>query len=269
MTHTKRSKFALVALILALLLPVYFMAAALGTKFGFWDWKTGLITLMVTAGPIIIGVVALIALIALIAALVRAPRKGWLMALFALAIPLGMMAMAANVRSSASDIPPVHDITTDTANPPQYSAATVAAREASDANPLRPFDVPLGQFEPWAEVEGLKDKTEAQVIAESYPDLAPVTGQFTADDAIAAIDGAMQEMGFSDVVMDTQAGTVEGVATTFWFGFKDDVVARVSAAENGTRIDFRSTSRVGQSDLGANAKRIDALSKAVEERLPS
>ncbi len=269
MTHTKRSKFAKFALILALLLPVYFMAAALGTKFGLWDWKTGLITLTVTAGPIIIGVVALIALIALIAALVRAPRNGWLMALIALAVPLGMMAMAANVRSGAADIPPVHDITTDTANPPQYSAATVAAREAAGANPLRPFDVPLGQFEPWAEVEVLKDKTETQVIAESYPDLTPVSGQFSANDALAAAEGAMQDMGFANIVTDAQTGTVEGVAETFWFGFKDDVVARVSSIENGTRIDFRSTSRVGLSDLGANAKRIEALSKAAEDRLAS
>ncbi|WP_114522310.1 DUF1499 domain-containing protein [Altererythrobacter sp. ZODW24] len=269
MTNTKRSKFAKVALILALLLPVYFMAAALGSKFGLWDWRTGLGTLTMTAGPWLVGIVALIAVIALIAALVRAPRKGWLMALIALAIPAGMMAMAANVRSSAADIPPVHDITTDTANPPQYSAATVAAREASDANPLRPFDVPLGQFEPWAEVEGLKDKTEAQVIAESYPDLAPIITDGDYRMALVAVEGEMREAGFSDVRIDAATNTVEGVAETFWYGFKDDVIARVAETEEGVRIDFRSTSRVGQSDLGANAKRIETLSEAIRTRLES
>ncbi len=264
---TKTPWYARLALILALLLPVYFMAAALGTKFGLWDWKTGLITLTVKAGPIVIGIVAVIALIALIATLIRAPRKGWLIALIALAIPAGMMAMAANVRSSAGDIPPIHDITTDTSNPPQYSATTVAAREASDANPLRPFDVPLGQFEPWAEVASLKDKTEAQVIAESYPDLAPIITDGDYRMAIAAVEGEMRTAGFSDVRIDTATNTVEGVADTFWFGFKDDVIGRIAETEDGVRIDFRSTSRVGQSDLGANAKRIEALSQAVEKRL--
>jgi fatty-acyl-CoA synthase len=40
-----------VALIFSLLLPVYFAVAALGVKFGWWDWKIGLGTLIVTWGP--------------------------------------------------------------------------------------------------------------------------------------------------------------------------------------------------------------------------
>jgi uncharacterized protein (DUF1499 family) len=54
---------------------------------------------------------------------------------------------------------------------------------------------------------------------------------------------------------------VEATDTTFWFGFKDDVVVRVRAAENGggSIVDVRSVSRVGQSDLGLNAKRIGSI----------
>ena len=73
----------------------------------------------------------------------------------------------------------------------------------------------------------------------------------------------MEEMGFADVTLVANEGSVEGVAETFWFGFKDDVVARVS---NG-QIDFRSVSRVGMSDLGANAARITELRDAVSARL--
>jgi fatty-acyl-CoA synthase len=61
-----------------------------------------------------------------------------------------------------------------------------------------------------------------------------------------------------DVVnADPEALRIEAVATTFWFGFKDDVVVRVRpGAAGGSRVDVRSVSRVGQSDLGANAARI-------------
>ena len=43
------------AFALALALPVYFAIAALGTKFGLWDWRTGLLTLTIKAGPMLLG----------------------------------------------------------------------------------------------------------------------------------------------------------------------------------------------------------------------
>ena len=61
---------------------------------------------------------------------------------------------------------------------------------------------------------------------------------------------------------------VEAVAETFWFGFKDDVVFRIrpAATGSGSVVDIRSTSRVGMSDLGANGKRIGALSAAIKAK---
>ncbi len=54
-------------------------------------------------------------------------------------------------------------------------------------------------------------------------------------------------------------GRIEASATSAWFGFVDDVVIRVAESAQGTRVDMRSKSRVGRSDLGANAKRIEAF----------
>ncbi|MFB3106560.1 MAG: DUF1499 domain-containing protein [Pseudomonadales bacterium] len=51
-------------------------------------------------------------------------------------------------------------------------------------------------------------------------------------------------------------GMIEATATTFWFGFKDDMVVRIRPSGAGSVIDVRSVSRVGMSDLGANARRI-------------
>jgi uncharacterized protein (DUF1499 family) len=44
--------------------------------------------------------------------------------------------------------------------------------------------------------------------------------------------------------------------TTFWFGFKDDVVIRIRGDAGSSELDIRSKSRVGRSDVGANAERI-------------
>ena len=51
-------------------------------------------------------------------------------------------------------------------------------------------------------------------------------------------------------------GRLEAVATTAWFGFKDDIVVRIAPAGDGSRVDVRSKSRLGLSDVGTNARRI-------------
>ncbi len=77
----------------------------------------------------------------------------------------------------------------------------------------------------------------------------------------AALAQTAQER--DQVTADAGTGRIEGVAETFWFGFKDDMVVRIADGA----IDFRSVSRVGVSDLGANAARIAALRDAIAERL--
>ena len=63
-------------------------------------------------------------------------------------------------------------------------------------------------------------------------------------------------MGLDIVTAESTEGRVEATATTFWFGFKDDLVVRVALDDGDALIDLRSKSRVGQSDIGANADRI-------------
>ncbi len=262
---TRSPWYSRLALVLALLLPVYFAVAALGTKFGLWSWQTGLLTMTIKAGPILLGIVALVALAALVATLMRKPRRGWLLALIALLVPLGIFAALGYVRGQAADIPPIHDIATDVANPPAFSQAAVDRRNASDANPRNDYTTPLGGLDMWAQTEApLANQSHAQVITQAYPDLVSLPiGTADRAAAVAAVAEAMEELGFVDVTADAAAGHVEGVAETFWFGFKDDMVVRIADGE----IDFRSVSRVGMSDLGANAARIAKLRDAVAARL--
>jgi uncharacterized protein (DUF1499 family) len=75
-------------------------------------------------------------------------------------------------------------------------------------------------------------------------------------EAFARAAAAARASGWEITHLDEKSGALEAVATTRWFGFKDDIVVRVAAAGGGSRIDVRSRSRVGRSDLGANARRI-------------
>lgn len=266
---SRSTKLARVALIAALLLPVYFMIAALGTKLGLWSWQNGLGVLTVTVGPILLGIVALVALVALIWCLAKAPRKGWWMALVALLIPGLALVTLGGMRDRAS-ANPIHDVATDAVNPPVFPDEIVALRAANEFNPVRDYGAVLRDVGPWGEggrFEDVADETHRSLVPRLYPRLAPLVTDASPRDALVAVQAAMIEQGLSDVTSDQAAGTVLAVAETFWFGFKDDIVARVRQGENGTVIDFRSVSRVGLSDLGANAKRVEELRAATEARL--
>ena len=65
---------------------------------------------------------------------------------------------------------------------------------------------------------------------------------------------------------DLNAGTIEAVDTTAIMGFKDDVVIRINTNAEGTLVDLRSVSRVGVSDLGANAARIREFLQAYQDQ---
>jgi uncharacterized protein (DUF1499 family) len=62
-------------------------------------------------------------------------------------------------------------------------------------------------------------------------------------------------------------GRIEATDTTLWWGFKDDVVIRITPENAGSRLDIRSKSRVGLGDVGTNAARIEAYLEKLEERI--
>lgn len=259
--HTK------IVLALLAFVPLYFAVAALGTKIGLWGWQTGLLALTMGGGVIVLGVVAVAALISLILAIRAKPRRNGVLAaaIIGLLVPGAAMAVFASAGSTAADNP-IHDISTDTANPPAFSAETLATREAEGANPLSDYQTPLGQLELYKDGVSpeLATKSHAQIITDrpDRPAPLPLGGAGKAE-GVAAIAAAMGVMGLTDIRTDVEAGRVEGVAESFWFGFKDDVVARVGDAQ----IDFRSVSRVGRSDLGANTARIIELRGRTEALL--
>jgi uncharacterized protein (DUF1499 family) len=103
------------------------------------------------------------------------------------------------------------------------------------------------------------ESSEAQRSA--YPDIRPSRLAVAPNIAFERAKGAIQESGWEIVREDSSAGRIEAVATTFWFGFKDDIVVRITAEGAGSRVDVRSKSRVGRGDLGTNAQRIRAYQR--------
>jgi uncharacterized protein (DUF1499 family) len=103
------------------------------------------------------------------------------------------------------------------------------------------------------------EQSDAQRRA--YPDIQPLRLAVAPNIAFERAKGAMEEAGWQIVREDPSAGRIEALATTLWFGFKDDVIVRINADGAGSRVDVRSKSRVGRSDLGTNAQRIRAFQR--------
>ena len=90
----------------------------------------------------------------------------------------------------------------------------------------------------------------------AYPDIRPLFLPLAPPPAFDRALNAARAAAWEIVAADSASGRIEATATTRWFGFKDDVVVRIAPAASGSRVDVRSVSRVGQSDVGTNAKRI-------------
>lgn len=282
-----RGKFAGFALGLSIFAVLWFVAAGLGSKFGIWNWEFGLQTMIGSPesglGRFVFGGAFVVAVVALVTSLVQAPRKrAFMLAAGALLISLYLGGRMLGQAMLVLSKPPLHDIQTDWSDPIQPSDALAKVRQASGAqNPIETAPIVPGAElvkQRWPDAAG-RLVSEVQEEAEfdtathespketPYPMLAPLVTAAAPDAAYTAALAAVESRGWTVVLADPEAGTIEATEESFWFGFKDDVMIRVRSDEMGARIDVRSTSRVGLSDLGANAKRVRNLLDEIETRL--
>lgn len=147
---------------------------------------------------------------------------------------------------TGSDAPSIHDITTDTSDPPIF--VTAAAKRGTGTNTL-----------------DIKPEVIAQQKT-AYPDLGTTHTSLRTDAAFTRALRVARELGWQIYHEDRAAGVIEAVDTTPIMGFKDDVIIRVSNATDGAHVDLRSVSRIGQGDIGANAKRIRRFIDAFERK---
>jgi fatty-acyl-CoA synthase len=250
-----------VALFVSLALPVYFAVAALATRFGLVDWRLGFGTLTLGYGPMLLFAAAGLAVVALLLAIFVKPRSGIGSALLALVIPVLALGYAGYLRNQAASIPPIHDIVSDATAPLSFSERVLALRAAvPDGNPVE-----ADPHVPDSPRFGAAAGQSARALQQAhYADIQPIIVARPPAAAFEAALTAARARGWSIDASDPARGRIEASARSLWFGFVDDVVVQVSPAAEGSRIDVRSTSRVGVSDLGANAARIRGFQSEFE-----
>jgi len=143
--------------------------------------------------------------------------------------------------------PAIHDITTDTADPPAL-IAPLAARAAEHGAS--------------ASYGGPAIAAQQQ---KAYPDIAPLILPLPPAKAFdLALATARSMPRWQVTASDPASGRIEASQVSFWFGFVDDVAIRVTPAGDGSRVDMRSVSRQGKGDLGVNAARVRAYLAALK-----
>lgn len=222
----------ILAFITALVALAMLAISGPGVRFDLFDYRTGLTVFRVGA---YVGIAAMV--LAVLVFLVPAARKqGVLTPIVAFVIGALAFGVPFKFQQTASSVPRINDITTDTVNPPKYMTTTRAYPGAEFARQQRA----------------------------AYPDIGPVMLPVPPREAFDRAVKAAESMGWEVVGRDAAAGTLEAVDTTKWFGFKDDIAVRVTAADAGSRIDVRSKSRVGRNDIGTNARRIRAYAERLQ-----
>jgi uncharacterized protein (DUF1499 family) len=207
--------------------PAYRAGLDLGTVF-FVLFPTGVYAAM-AAGAL--------AVIWLIVAVVQRSLAGAGLVVIALVLAAGAAAFPLTMRATGQSVPPIHDITTDTENPPVFIAVLPLRKDA-------PNTVEYGGPELAAQQK------------KGYPELAPAVLPMPPRAAFELALEAARRSGWEIVAAVPDDNRIEATATTDWFGFKDDIVIRIRPVNGGSRVDMRSVSRVGRSDLGTNARRI-------------
>ena len=237
------SPFALIGFILAVLAALAAMLAGLGSRWELWYFRTGFVVLRWAA---YVGIAA--AIVSLIGVILTWPttlRHGFLPSVFGVVIGILVFGIPWCYWRTAQRVPAIHDITTDTENPPRFVSI-----------------LPLRENAPNSSEYGGPEIAAKQRAA--YPDLAPTVLPAPPNKAYEQALAAARKTGWVIVDANPADGRIEATDTTFWFGFKDDIVIRVTPSDHGSRVDIRSVSRVGKSDVGMNAKRIRKYLKELD-----
>lgn len=226
--------FALGGALLAIVISLLSLTLA---RFDIIDKLTGFIGFMMMFNPA--RALAVVAAVALAIAVVRKTGPKW-QAIGGLVLSLGLLLVFyTQVIIPGGNAPPLHDITTDVDSPPAF--LVLELREDN----LIPFQ----NIDEWRAAH-----------RDGYPEIAPVIINKSPDLVMADVRALMEDRGWDIANYDAQSGHMEATAYAGFLRFRDDVVVEATPIQDGsTRVDMRSVSRVGLSDLGYNAKRIKAF----------
>lgn len=245
---TVQQVLVMLALVLAMTGLIGAVVSGFGARFGFWEFGTGFDILKWAVYAAVAAVV-----LAITGAVLAIPAGAHLLDARLLAAAIVGLSIAGVTYSFAHQFkktPTVADATTNIEDPPSF-VALVAVREKTAKNPL-----------------AYRRDEAADLQRRYFPDLtAGAETDRTPAEAIRRVAAVAEDMGWEIVEVAPEEGRLEATDTTFWYGFKDDIVVRARPQANDkTRIDARSASRVGFLDGGLNARRIQEFLRKLEEK---
>jgi uncharacterized protein (DUF1499 family) len=237
---------------LAVILLALYPLAILATRLDVMHFRNSFLIFIVSA---LIGLIVLLLSIFKLTKKQTGEKSALIIAIVLTIVPLTVL--SSNI-IKARTVPFIHDVTTDTQNPPQFVAAASDRKEG---------DHPVTY-----EGEAL-----AQQQLAGYPDLKSLELNQPIEAVVTQAQDVAAAMGWDVIAMNINEPpmTIEAVDESVLFGFKDDIVIRLESFTTPeqnvdvpakTRVDVRSMSRVGKSDLGANAARIEAFLSALKKR---
>ena len=245
-TSRRPTRLAWLALILALGGAMAGLIGAVGSGAGGWPFTVGFVLLRWGFYAAALG--GVLALAALLWGW-RARARTALPGAVALLLAAGYCGYLWSWLAVAARVPSIHDVTTDPADPPGFR--TLALRD-DNWESVPDLDQPgLAALPP-------RDRWRA-VLRQRYGDIRPIRVDSPPARTLARVEALVRARGWTVAAVDRAAGTVEATDTVSLFRFKDDVVVRVRPDGAGSRVDLRSVSRVGTSDLGVNAARVRAF----------
>lgn len=237
----EKTKFILLRVIfVAALLALIPLFGGVGSKLGLWEPMTGFRMTMNYMNYSAIA--ALVVLFMLLNWGLKDLQKTVISFLALVAFALGGYIYGVNQEAADwTGLRGVNDISTDKENPPQFEALLDAPGRTNSLE--------------------YSAETVARQSAK-FPWVQPVLTDLSAADAYTRAVGIATDLGWEVTGEDPDRGRFEATDYTKWFHFHDDLVVRITAEANGSRVDLRSSSRVGGSDHGLGAIRIMRFTEA-------
>lgn len=233
---------AWLGLVLAVACGIGELLGGLGYQFGWWSFGSGIQIIRWSA--MFAAAAAVLALLAILLSLWTGPRRALAVGVIGLAISFAAVGPPAWLAYQAKRLPVIHDVSTDTVNPPRYVAVLPLRTSATNSTDY--------------------NAQTAEQQKKGYPDIAPAIMDEPPAQAMQLAERAALAMGWIIVAVEPQDMRIEATDTSLLFGFKDDIVIRVTGQGNGSRVDIRSLSRVGRGDFGVNAKRIRSFMEKLD-----
>ena len=237
------SHLAVWGLRLGLIMPLVMLLAGLFYRLQIFDFRIALLIFAVAV--LITMLAALFGLIGVIGGM-RGSHTKTMQAVAGLVVALAVLIVPINTVRQGAGVPMIHDITTDLEDPPTF--VEIPRKRLSSKNSL---------------------EIDAEVLAAQkayYKDIGPTILALAKPEAFSRVRAAVELSGWQVHAEKANLGYIEATAKTPFFGFRDDVVIRLTDQPGGVRVDMRSASRVGVSDLGVNAGRIRAFMDLISQQ---